>query len=81
MPSRNIVTGIPDAGTFTELSLPALKALFDLCGALTVGWLLAAAVLVPPQRSGVFDVGGYRAVRAASLSALVWAAACSRWSR
>lgn len=75
VPSRNVVTGIPDAGTLTELSLPALKALFDLSGALTVGWLLAAAVLVPPQRSGVFDVGGYRAVRAASLSALVWAAA------
>ena len=72
LPSRNAVVGIADSGQFTELTLAAMKAMFDLSAALTVGWLLAAVALAPPQRSGVFDVGGYRAMRAASLSAWVW---------
>lgn len=74
VPARNAVLGIPDAGAFTELALPAVKSLFDLSAAVTVGWLLAAAVLVPPQRSGIFDVGGYRAMRAVGPAALVWMA-------
>ncbi|GGM06969.1 cytochrome c oxidase assembly protein [Nakamurella endophytica] len=74
VPSRRPVPGIPDAPALTELALPALKGLFDLMAALTVGWLVAAVALAPPQRSGLLDVGGYRAVRAAALSALVWAA-------
>ena len=72
LPSRNAVVGIADSGQFTELTLAAMKAMFDLSAALTVGWLLAAVALAPPQRSGIFDVGGYRAMRAASLSAWVW---------
>ena len=74
VPSRLAVPGIPDAGPLTELLLPALKGLFDLMAAVTVGWLFASVLLAPPQRSGIFDVSGYRAVRAASLSAAVWAA-------
>jgi putative copper resistance protein D len=73
-PSRVLIPGLPDAPRSTELLLPAVTAIFDLSAAITIGWLLAAAFLVPPQRSGVFDVGGYRAVRAASLAAWVWAA-------
>ena len=72
LPSRNAVPGIADSGQFTELMLAAMKAMFDLSAALTVGWLLAAVALAPPQPSGIFDVGGYRAMRAASLSAWVW---------
>ncbi len=72
LPSRNAVVGISDSGQFTELTLAAMKAMFDLSAALTVGWLLAAVVLAPPQPSGIFDVGGYRAMRAASLAAWVW---------
>lgn len=72
LPSRNAVVGIADSGQLTELTLAAMKAMFDLSAALTVGWLLAAVALAPPQRSGIFDVGGYRAMRAASLSAWVW---------
>ncbi len=75
VPARSIIPGLPDAGKLTELSLPAVKGLFDLMAAVTVGWLLAAAALAPPQSSGVVDVGGYRALRAASLAAMVWAAA------
>ncbi len=75
IPSRYSVPGVPDSDRFTQLSLAGIKALFDLSAALTVGWLLAAVALAPPQRSGLFDVGGYRAIRAASLAAWVWTAA------
>ncbi|WP_157695625.1 cytochrome c oxidase assembly protein [Nakamurella panacisegetis] len=74
LPSRYAVAGIADSGQFTELTLAGMKALFDLSAALTVGWLIAAFALAAPQKSGIFDVGGYRAIRAASLSAWVWTA-------
>ena len=73
-PRTQKIPGIPDAGQFTELLLSGAKGLFDLGGALTIGWLIAAVALAPPQKSGIFDVGGYRAIRAASLSASLWAA-------
>ncbi|MEV5834399.1 cytochrome c oxidase assembly protein [Nocardia sp. NPDC052112] len=65
--------GIPDPGPLTTYGLPAVRALADLSAALTVGALLLAAFLVPPQANGLFDVGGYRAVRRASNFALIWA--------
>ncbi|PXX59811.1 putative copper resistance protein D [Nocardia tenerifensis] len=65
--------GIPDPGSLTTYGLPAVRALADLSAALTVGSLLFAAFLVPPQSSGLLDVGGYRAVRRAANFALVWA--------
>jgi len=74
VPSRGVVPGITDSGRFTQLTLSGMKALFDLSAALTVGWLVAAVALAPPQKSGILDVGGYRAMRAASLSAWVWTA-------
>jgi cytochrome c oxidase assembly factor CtaG/putative copper export protein len=75
LPSRAEIAYLPSAPSVTEFALPAVKAIFDLSAALTVGWLLAAAWLVPPQRSGLLDVGGYRAIKAASLAATVWAVA------
>ncbi|WP_406271647.1 cytochrome c oxidase assembly protein [Nocardia sp. NBC_00881] len=65
--------GIPDPGSLTTYGLPAVRALADLSAALTVGSLLFAAFLVPPQPNGLLDVGGYRAVRRASNFAVVWA--------
>ncbi|MFD0363976.1 cytochrome c oxidase assembly protein [Nocardia sp. GCM10030253] len=65
--------GIPDPGPLTTYGLPALRALADLAAALTVGSLLFAAFLVPPQANGLLDVGGYRAVRRASNFAVAWA--------
>lgn len=65
--------GIPDPGSLTTYGLPAVRALADLSAALTVGSLLFAAFLVPPQASGLLDAGGYRAVRRASNFALIWA--------
>lgn len=75
VPARTDIPGLPSAGQLTAVGLPAVKAVFDLAAATTVGWLLAAAFLVPPQRTGILDVGGYRAVCAASTAAAVWAAA------
>lgn len=72
---RDAYLGLPDPGWPTTYGLPLVKGIFDLSTALTFGWLLAAALFVPPQRSGIFTVSGYRAVRAASLSATVWAVA------
>lgn len=65
--------GIPDPGPLTTYGLPAVRALSDLFAALTVGSLLFTAFLVPPQRNGLLDVGGYRAVRRASITAVGWA--------
>jgi cytochrome c oxidase assembly factor CtaG/putative copper export protein len=73
-PARVLIAGLPEAPRSVQLMLPAVKGIFDLMAALTIGWLLAAAALAAPQPSGVFDVGGYRAVRAASLAGWVWAA-------
>ncbi|MFF3573145.1 cytochrome c oxidase assembly protein [Nocardia jiangxiensis] len=65
--------GIPDPGPLTTYGLPAVRAITDLSGALTVGSLLFAAFLTPPQHNGLLDVAGYRALRRAGICALVWA--------
>ncbi|MFC3432791.1 cytochrome c oxidase assembly protein [Nocardia seriolae] len=69
--------GIPDPGPLTTYGLPAVRAVADFAAALTVGSLLFAAFFVPPQGSGVLDVGGYRALRRAGNAALVWAGAAA----
>lgn len=66
--------GIPDPGPLTTYGLPAVKAAGEVSAVLAIGSLLLAAFLVPPQRSGVLDVGGYRALRIAGHAAIVWAA-------
>ncbi|WZU36219.1 hypothetical protein Rruber_05732 (plasmid) [Rhodococcus ruber] len=65
--------GLPDPGALTRYGLPAATAVGEVSAAVMVGSLLLAAVLVPPQRSGVLDVDGYRAVRTAGAAAAVWA--------
>ncbi|MBJ8346751.1 cytochrome c oxidase assembly protein [Antrihabitans sp. YC2-6] len=67
------VLGIPDPGALTSYGLPAVRAIGELAAVVAVGCLLLAAFLVPPQKNGVLDVDGYRAVRVASNAALVWA--------
>ncbi|MFF0492893.1 cytochrome c oxidase assembly protein [Nocardia sp. NPDC004068] len=69
--------GIPDPGALTTYGLPAVRAVADLSGALAVGSLLFAAFLTPPQRDGLLDLGGYRAVRRAGIAAFVWAVAAT----
>ncbi|MGW0174683.1 cytochrome c oxidase assembly protein [Rhodococcus sp. NPDC003322] len=66
--------GIPDPGPLTTYGLPAVKAVGEVAAVIAIGSLLLASFLVPPQKSGVLDVDGYRAVRTASNAAIVWAA-------
>src|ERR1700739_1396350 len=56
-------TGLPDPGPATTLGLPVLRAAGEIAAVLAVGSFLFAAFLVPPQKSGVLDADGYRAVR------------------
>jgi putative copper resistance protein D len=65
--------GLPDPGLLTNAGLPAVRVLSECAAVVTVGSLLLAAFLVPPQASGYLDVGGYAAVRTARVAALVWA--------
>ncbi|WP_214406387.1 cytochrome c oxidase assembly protein [Pseudonocardia lacus] len=69
--------GLPDPGTLTAVGLPAVRAVAEIAMAVTVGAVLLAAFLVPPQRSGYLDVAGYRGVRTASWAAAGWAAAAA----
>ncbi|ATQ27350.1 bifunctional copper resistance protein CopD/cytochrome c oxidase assembly protein [Rhodococcus ruber] len=68
-----VLLGIPDPGPLTTYGLPAVRAIAEVAAVAAVGSLFFAAFLVPPQRSGVLDVGGYRAVRTAGAAALIWA--------
>ena len=68
-----LIPGLSNQGPFTEFALPIVSACVDLFAAMTIGWLLAAAWLVPCTGSRFLTMAGYRAVRAASLSAMAWA--------
>lgn len=68
------VPGLSDPGDAVTTGLPAVRALAEVAMVLTIGALLLAAFLVPPQRSGSLDVAGYRGVRAASAASVAWAA-------
>ena len=65
----DVVPGLSNPDRLTTVGLPAVRAVAEVRMALTIGALLLAAFLVPPQRSGYLDVAGYRAVRAASWTA------------
>jgi cytochrome c oxidase assembly factor CtaG/putative copper export protein len=65
--------GLPDPGLFTRAALPAVRVLSEGAAMVTVGSLLLAAFLVPPQPSGYLDTGGYAAMRGARIAALIWA--------
>ena len=67
--------GLPDPGALVTIGLPAVRAVAEAGMALTIGAVLLAAFLVPPQRSGYLDVAGYRALRLASWTAAGWTAA------
>ncbi|GFG75282.1 cytochrome c oxidase assembly protein [Mycobacterium botniense] len=66
-------TGLPDPGPVTTLGLPFFQAAGEIAAVLAVGSFLYAAFLTPPQRSGVLDVAGYRAVRLGTVASGVWA--------
>ncbi|OBJ49051.1 copper resistance protein CopD [Mycobacterium sp. 1423905.2] len=66
-------TGLPDPGPATTLGLPFVRAAGEIAAVLAVGSFLFAAFLVPPQRSGVLDAAGYRALRLGTMASLSWA--------
>ena len=66
-------TGLPDPGPVTTLGLPFVRAAGEVAAVVAVGAFLFAAFLVPPQKSGVLDVDGYRAVRIGTVAAGAWA--------
>jgi putative copper resistance protein D len=66
-------TGLPNPGPATTLGLPFVRAAGEIAAVLAVGSFLFAAFLVPPQRSGVLDVGGYRALRLGTVASGAWA--------
>lgn len=70
------VPGLRQPGALTEWGLPIVSTLFNLSAALTIGWLLAAALIVMADRSGRFTPTGYRAVIGAARSAVAWLVCC-----
>lgn len=66
-------TGLPNPGLVTTLGLPFVQAAGEVCAVLAVGSFLFATFLVPPQRNGVLDAAGYRAVRVGARASAVWA--------
>ena len=67
-----VLLGLPDPGVLTTYGLPVVRAVGETAAVLAIGSVLLAAFFVPPQRSGVLDVDGYRAMRVASTAAAVW---------
>ncbi len=69
-----VPAGLPDPGPITGWGLPVARLLADLAGLLTIGLLLAAALLLPSPPDRLADVS-WRGVRLAGRVAVVWAAA------
>ncbi|GAB7069199.1 bifunctional copper resistance protein CopD/cytochrome c oxidase assembly protein [Mycobacterium hodleri] len=65
-------TGLPNPGPVTNYGLPFVRAAGEIAAVVAVGSFLVAAFLVPPQRNGVLDAAGYRALRTGTVAAGVW---------
>ncbi len=65
--------GLPDVGAVVGWGTPALRLLTDVAAIVTVGLLLAAAVLDPAGRDGVVSHAGRGDLRRAAWAAAVWA--------
>jgi putative copper resistance protein D len=67
-----LALGLPDPGALTRYGLTAVRVLTEVGAVATIGFLLMATFLTPPQRSGTLAADGYAALRAAGWSAAVW---------
>lgn len=65
-------TGLPNPGPVTTYGLPFIRAAGEIAAVVAVGSFLFAAFLTPPQRNGVLDAGGYRALRLGTAASGVW---------
>lgn len=66
------VTGLPEAGELTRNGVVAVKVLVTVASVVCVGALLAAAFLLPRQRTGMVDDDARPALRTAAGAASVW---------
>ncbi|WP_018502904.1 cytochrome c oxidase assembly protein [Parafrankia discariae] len=73
-PAAVALPGLPDPGSLTHWGLPVARVVSEVAAVGTVGWLLAAAVLIPTQK-GRLGAAARRHGRAAAASAAVWAVA------
>ncbi|KPM55125.1 copper resistance protein CopD [Frankia sp. R43] len=73
-PTVATLPGLPDAGTLTHWGLPLSRVVGEIASVGVVGWLLAAAVLIP-SRDGRLGAAARGHARAAALAAAVWLAA------
>lgn len=65
--------GLPDPGPIVGWGLPILRMLTLLTGALTVGWLIAAAFLDPHGKGGVVSSTGRRDLTRTCITSGIWA--------
>jgi cytochrome c oxidase assembly factor CtaG/putative copper export protein len=72
--TEKVIPGLGDAGTLTRWGLPVARLAMDAGAVLTVGTLLAAAVLLPSSDGRLGQAAGDY-LRAASWLAAAWAAA------
>ncbi|MGY0232830.1 cytochrome c oxidase assembly protein [Longispora urticae] len=68
------VPGLPDPGDLVTYGLPVTRVLLDVLGAVTVGYVVAAAFLTPGKGTTV-GPEGYPLLRRAGWLALAWAVA------
>ncbi|OBF12365.1 cytochrome c oxidase assembly protein [Mycobacterium sp. ACS4331] len=66
-------SGLPDPGPVTTVGLPFVRAAGEIAAACAIGSFLFAAFFVPPQRNGVLDAAGYRALRTGTVAMGLWA--------
>jgi len=65
--------GLPDPGPVVGWGLPIVRLLTDLAGAVTLGWLLAAAFLDPSGTRGVVSPEGRQDLLRATVTSGAWA--------
>ncbi len=70
-------TGLPDPGPVTTYGLPFVRAAGEIAAVVAAGSFMFAAFMVPPQRSGVLDADGYRALRVGTVASAIWAVAAA----
>ncbi|MPY83495.1 MAG: copper resistance protein CopD [Actinophytocola sp.] len=68
------IAGISSPGPFTSYGVTVSRVLAEIAAVVTIGSLLLAAFLVPPQRSGTLAADGYAAIRTAAVSSWCWGA-------
>ncbi|MQA62164.1 MAG: copper resistance protein CopD [Actinophytocola sp.] len=70
------IEGISGPGVVTSYGVTVARVLAEIAAVVTIGSLLLAAFLVPPQRSGTLAADGYAALSTAGVAAWAWFIAC-----